>query len=364
MRLCLLLLCLLALAALPGGGGQAVKTAPVLPPATVLMCGALPALDVLYVHNSGGEIVGVLQALLSRLQAALCPSSFGYLYACESYHDVRLQLWQFLGARVCGFPPASWNGTANVRAMTPAQALEFLLAQCVATYSGDLAGAVRDAAEQFMTLSSSTRADVSAVLAENAAKAGVAAEGNGTVSSSLYPPIVPTLAPVPTAWADGTREPAVMTAAPPASVSQYVPSNPVLFAAGVFAPYRPQQAPGPFPDVASDPDATAQFPDKLAAALLKSTSGLDIYERLYLAHPSPLARFQTEYCASAAWDNVKCFPRVPPAVGVTHDAYGNRLVTDRGQAVPPDTADAAGWVPVGGVVPPGAFTAPIPYAAS
>ena len=361
MRPRLLFLCILALCAPRGGGGQAVKTAPVLQPATVLMCGTVPALDVLYVQNSGGEIVGVLQALLTRLQAALCPSSFGYLYACQAYHDVRLQLWQFLGARVCGFPAPAWNGTANVRAMTPAQALEFLLTQCVATYTGDLAGAVRDAAEQFMTLSSSTRADVSAVLAENAAKAGVSTEANGTVSAALYPPIVPTLAPVPT---NGTREPAVMTAAPPATLSEYVPSNPALFTAGVFAPYRPQQAAGPFPDVASDPDATAQFPDKLAAALLKSTSGLAIYERLYLAHPSPLAHFQSEYCASAAWDDDACFPRVPPAVGVTHDAYGNRLLTDRGQAVPPDTADAAGVVPAGGVVPPGAFTAPIPYAAS
>ena len=361
MRARVLLLCLLALCAPRGGGGQAVKTAPVLPPATVVMCGTVPALEVLYVQNSGGEIVGVLQALLSRLQAALCPSSFGYLYACDAFHDVRLQLWQFLGARVCGFSALDWNVTANVRAMTPAQALEFLLSQCVATYTGDLAGAVRDAAEQFMTLSSSTRADVSAVLAENAAKAGVSIDGNGTVSPALYPPIVRNLAPVPT---DGTREPAVMTNEPPANLSEYVPSNPALFAAGVFAPYRPQQAAGPFPDLAADPDATAQFPEKLAAALLKSTSGLALYEQLYLAHPSPLARFQAEYCAGAAWDNDACFPRVPPAVGVTHDAYGNRLLTDRGQPVPPDTADVAGWVPTGGVVPPGAFTAPTPYAAS
>ena len=172
------LVCLLALAALlPRGSGQAVKTAPVLQPATVLMCGTLPALEVLYVQNSGGEIVGVLQALLARLQAALCTSSLGYLYACDEFHDVRLSLWQYLGARICGFPLQSWNGTANVRDMTPAQALEFLLAQCLATYTDDLAGAVRDATEEFMTLSSRSRADVSAVLAANALKAGVSTTG-------------------------------------------------------------------------------------------------------------------------------------------------------------------------------------------
>lgn len=153
-----------------------------------------------------------------------------------------------------------------------------------------------------------------------------------------------------------------MTAQPPSTVGEYLPSNPTLFASGVFAPYRPQQAPGPFPDVASDPDATAQFPDTLAAALLQSSWGQSIYA-LYLAHPSPAARFQTAYCASAAWDNDVCFPRVQPAVGYTHDAYGNRLLSDRGQPLPANTADVAGAVPPEGVVPTGAFTAPIAYAA-
>ena len=63
-----------------------------------------------------------------------------------------------------------------------------------------------------------------------------------------------------------------------------------------------------------------------------------------------------------AWNDDGCFPRVTPQVGYTHDKYGNRLLTDRGQAVPPGTLDAAGVLPPAGtVVPPGAFTAPTLY---
>jgi hypothetical protein len=53
---------------------------------------------------------------------------------------------------------------------------------------------------------------------------------------------------------------------------------------------------------------------------------------------------------------------VRAAVGVTHDAYGNRLLSDRGQPLPAGTLDAAGVVPpFGVVVPPGVFTAPTLY---
>ncbi len=55
-----------------------------------------------------------------------------------------------------------------------------------------------------------------------------------------------------------------------------------------------------------------------------------------------------------------CFPPLTPTVGTTHDAYGNRLLSDTGQAVPPYTADVAG-VPTERVVPPGAFSADTPF---
>jgi hypothetical protein len=154
-------------------GEAAVLTAPVLLPATVLMCGAVPALEVLYVANPGGELVGVLAALLDALQQALCVTSYGYLYACEEFHEARRSLWAYLGRSVCGFPADAWNSSANLRDMAPAQAVEFLLSQCVATFTGDLGVLVQEATAEFMALSSRARSDVSAVLRANALKAGV-----------------------------------------------------------------------------------------------------------------------------------------------------------------------------------------------
>ncbi len=170
-------------------------TAPVLPPPTVLMCGGVPALEVLYVDNAGGEVIGVLQALLDTLQAALCPTSYGYLYACDEFHTVRRQLWAHLGDSICGFPPEAWdvkcvppsarNGTCgvNAREMTPSQALEYLLSRCVTTYTGNLRSLVAGTTPGFMALSSRSRTDVSAVLAANARKAGL------TVASASACPV-------------------------------------------------------------------------------------------------------------------------------------------------------------------------------
>ena len=323
------------------------------------MCGSLPALEVLYAHYPGGEIVGVLSALLTTLQASLCPTSYGYLFACAEYTAVRLQLWTQLGAAVCGFPADAWNGTARVRDMTAAQAMEFLLSQCIATYTGDLAGLVDDATTQFMTLSSRARPDVSAVLAANAAKAGLPVDTSGVVTAQDNPPIIPNLAPVPALG----RQPAVLTAQVPPDVYEYVPSNPALLTEGLFGQYLvPQLATLAFPDLSSTPDATAQDPAKLAAAVQEAAAGTALYQAMYLAHPSPAAHFDASFCAAAAWNDDRCFPTLRPAVGVTVDAYGNRLLTDRGQAVPPGTPDAAGVVPPAGtVVPPGTFYAPLRY---
>jgi hypothetical protein len=179
---------------------------------------------------------------------------------------------------------------------------------------------------------------------------------------------------------------------PPLDAFEFVPSNAALFDDGVFAPYAAAQAAGPFPDLSPDPDATSQFPEKLAAVALEAGGGVELYTRLWLAHPSPDAHFLTAQCATAvrscgltcrvrcgvmhrapamtrlliasrqAWDDDACNPVVRAAVGVTHDAYGNRLLSDRGQPLPAGTLDAAGVVPPFGlVVPPGVFTAPTLY---
>jgi hypothetical protein len=188
------------------------------------------------------------------------------------------------------------------------------------------------------------------------------------------------------------RQPAVMPAQQPSDAYEAVPSNPTLLARGAALPpqYVVTQAPGPFPDIYSNPDATSQSPATVAAEALKTAGGAALYASKYAAHPSPAARFLGRQCDKAvrallllhymtaaascvcfadecvcdvtdaqAWNDDACFPRLTATVGVTHDAYGNRLLSDRGQAVPAGTLDAAGVTPpVGTVVPGGAFTAP------
>ncbi len=111
----------------------------------------------------------------------------------------------------------------------------------------------------------------------------------------MYPPIFPHLAPVPTVG----RQPAVATGMPPLDAFEFVPSNAALFDDGMFAPYGhvAAQAAGPFPDLSPDPDATSQFPEKLAALALEAAKNL--YTRLWLAHPSPDAHFLAAQCATA-----------------------------------------------------------------
>lgn len=171
----------------------------------------------------------------------------------------------------------------------------------------------------------------------------------------------PALAPVPTLG----RQPAVRTAQPSPESAEDVPTNPSLFAGGAFSrpEYDAPRAPGPFPDLGDNADATSQYPDKLAAAAQAAPGGRALYLSRYAAHPSPLARFDAAaQCAVAAWDDDTCFPVVTPAVGVTYDAYGNRLATDRGQPVPAGTVDAAGVLPPYGMsVPDGTFTAPLVF---
>jgi|APGre2960657444_1045066.scaffolds.fasta_scaffold01182_6 hypothetical protein len=364
-RACALLLLLAACA--PACEAQASPTwsAPVLPTPTVLMCGTVPALEVLFQLNPGAEIVGALSELLGFLKESLCPLSAGLRYDCAEYEANRLALWQLYGNALCGFPAGAWNGTANVRDATPDQALEFLLSQCLSTFTGDLAAITSAATVAFITVSTQSRQDVAQVIAANALKAGVNVTAELDLST-LYPPIVPSLAPVPAAG----REPAVLAAAPCVEAYEFVPSNPGLFDAGVFEPYAAQRyedadaavdaaGQGMFPAV-SDPDGNVQSTAALAALAQQGAPGRAIYQGLYLANPSPEARYQSDYCASQAWDSDVCFPALTPRVGLTHDAYGNRLLSDRGQAVPPYTADVAG-VPQEQVVPPGAFTAPTPF---
>ena len=182
--------------------------------------------------------------------------------------------------------------------------------------------------------------------------------------STLYPSVIPNLAPIPA----GNRQPAVLTAGFPADPSEFVPSNPGLVTfplRGVLTEYQAAAltTANPVFPALSHPDATVQYPSALQAVALASDAGTAIYTSKYLAHPSPAARFQTSYCSTQPWNSDTCFPIVTPQVGVTHDQYGNRLESDRGQAVPANTPDVAG-VPQPQVVPPGAFSAPTLYSST
>jgi len=330
-------------------------TAPVLPTPTYTMCGTVPALVVLYDYNSGAEIVGTLIQLLATLQGALCPTSVdGFLADCDAYESNRLQLYQLYGSQLCGFPDGSWNTTGKVQVMTPDQALEFLLGQCTTTYQGNLTTVTLSAVAQFTSVSTSSRSDVAAVIAAN-----VAAHG-GNSSNVAYPSLIPNLAPLPAAG----RQPAVLTAGLPAAPYEYVPSNPSVASPGgahssEYLPVGLGTTNPVFPEL-GHPDATVQYPSTLSAVALSGTLGSSMYASHYLAHPSLAARFISTYCSTQPWNDDTCFPTVTPQIGVTHDEYGNRLESDRGQALVAGTPDIAG-VPQTRVVPPGAFSAQTPY---
>lgn len=359
------LLLLLWRAAGQGTGG--VATAPVLPVPTVLMCGLVPALEVLFDLNGGAEIVGALTQVLATLQSALCPTSVdGYLTDCDAFEVQHRALYQSFGAQLCGFPDGAWNSTAlgvNMQAMTPDQALEYLLAQCPSVFTGNLTTIALAAVAQFTSVSTQSRSDVAAVIAANLAAKGINSS-QAVDLSTLYPSVLPPLAPIPAS----ARQPAVLTAGYPADPAEFVPSNPGLVTfplQGVKAEYQAAAlaTANPVFPALSHPDETVQYPGALAAVALASDAGTSIYKSLYLAHPSPAARFQTSYCSTRPWNDETCFPVVTPQIGVTHDMYGNRLESDRGQPVPPNTPDVAG-VPQPQAVPPGAFSAPTLYTGS
>ena len=291
-----------------------------LPP-SILMSGSMPAMEVLYAQNSGTEVVGSLIEVLGVLQTALCTANGdGNVYACAAFETQRQALWTFFAASVCGMPSDGWSGTLSGAPVDAA--VELLLAQCASAYAGDLSLLAQQVVSKFTSYAAALRTDVSAVVAANAALAGVNLTTATTAeTNALYASFYPPLAPIPAAG----REPAVLTAQPP----------PPLVAAEyeLYVNYSPAAAPwaaSTFPETAF-PDATIQSPDALSTAVLSGAPGRTMYMR-WLEHPSALARFSSAYCSTAAWNDDICFPPiVAPLIGYTHDAYGNRLLSDRGE---------------------------------
>jgi hypothetical protein len=341
----------------PVNASTVVSSAVTLAPPSVLYCGSVPALEVLYSLNSGAEIVGTLEYVRGLLLTSLC--SVG-LSSCPAYDTQMIALWRSYAAAVCGYPA---GGDAALQGAGTSAAVELLLSQCGATFAGNLTQVTLAVAVQFTTVSTRSRTDVSTVISFNALLTGPNASGS---LATLDPPIIPRLAPVPALG----REPAAVTAQPPPVLSEYVPSNPTLLSAELAGgslgpPYLPSQLPLAQPAVfpaLTQADATTQSPAALAsAALTAGPAGVAFYSSRWLAHPSPLADYDPSYCVSRQWDDAACYPPLLPLIGVTHDAYGNRLLSDRGGAVPAGTPDAAGVSTTSGQVPLNAFVASTPY---
>ena len=62
-------------------------------------------------------------------------------------------------------------------------------------------------------------------------------------------------------------------------------------------------------------------------------------------HPSGFAQYDAAFCSNKPFSDPLCFPYVVPQIGVTCDALGNPLLSDRGQPLPAGTVNAAGIVP-------------------
>ena len=90
---------------------------------------------------------------------------------------------------------------------------------------------------------------------------------------------------------------------------------------------------------------TEQYPLLFNQVLDATETGKALYGEAYRAHPSKFARWnENAFCAGAfdASGNADpdfanfdaCFPRVVPQIGLTHDLFGKRLLTNQGQPLP------------------------------
>lgn len=251
-----------------------LKNAPtLLSPVYLTSGGTTPALEVLYSQNAGAEAVGGLQNVLYSL-LALCPANAdGNTYSCAAYEQQRQSLWAEVGSLICGFPGNAWTGPPNLAQASVDAALEYLLAQCTAPFTGSITQLVQTVVANFTSLSAQLRPDVATVVAASAAAVGLNSS-NATAAqlAPFYVSLFPALAPLPAAG----REPAVVTnlPPPPAVAAQYV----------AYQPAREQSMSSIFPET-QYPDATVQQPAALIAAVLATANGQQLYQK-YLNHPN------------------------------------------------------------------------------
>ena len=318
-----------------GGFGGDLGDVPELPETRTVGAGAaaVPAVISQFENHQGVMAVGMVEELLVELNAAFCDAgASGRAYKCADFEDARRRLWMtFADEYVCGgLDDAKWSTPPRAVMDLPVQEqFEFLLAACDETWTGDLVNVVREATTLFLAQSTLNRPDIKATVVANDAKA----QRNDTLPTDdlyeLHPGFYEALAPAST----GAREPAVATWFVEPDLDGHTP-----YAEGG----EPRQAAldARAGILLAKKGATEQYPAQFNAALDATPTGASAYGAAYRGHPSPLARWnEVAFCADASSSNdaslvETCFPRVVPRVGVTHDASGRRLLTNRGQPLP------------------------------
>jgi hypothetical protein len=318
-----------------GGFGGDLGDVPELPETRTVGAGAaaVPAVVSQFEDHQGVMAVGMVEELLVELNAAFCDAgASGRAYKCADFEDARRRLWMtFADEYVCGgLDDAKWSTPPRAVMDLPVQEqFEFLLAACDETWTGDLVNVVREATTLFLAQSTLNRPDIKATVVANDAKA----QRNDTLPTDdlyeLHPGFYEALAPAST----GAREPAVATWFVEPDLDGHTP-----YAEGG----EPRQAAldARAGILLAKKGATEQYPAQFNAALDATPTGASAYGAAYRGHPSPKARWNEDaFCADAISSNdaslvETCFPRVVPRVGVTHDASGRRLLTNRGQPLP------------------------------
>ena len=298
---------------------------------------AIPAVITQFQEQQGVVAVGMVEELLLELNKAFCDQGLTRTYKCVEFEDARERLWMtFANDYVCGGLDApKWRQPPRAVQPLPVQAqFAYLLAACETQWEGDLVAVVREATVLFLAQSTLNRVDIKATVVKNDRKA----QRDDTLPTDdlyeLHPGFYEDLTPAST----GVREPAVATWKVEPDLDGHTP-----YAEGGMPRVAALNARNGI--LIAKSGATEQYPDLFNRDLDASATGKSLYGTAYRGHPSKLAKWNEAAFCQGAFDesgNVNsgfenfdaCYPRLVPQIGVTHDAYGKRLLTNRGQSLP------------------------------
>ena len=290
---------------------------------------ASPTIVSQFTDQHGLVAIGMVAELLDELNRAFCDQTLTRVYKCAAYEDARRRLWMtFADDYICGVDHDQWSSGARVADLPIQEQFEYLLSQCHAPWDGDLVAVVREATVLFLAQSTLNRPDIKAVVMANDAKAGRADTLPTDDLYALHPGFYEDIAPATTL----RREPAVATWRVEVDLDGHTP-----YAEGGV----PRQAALDAREgiLLAEEGATEQYPEEFDAKLSRGAPGLALYRANYQTHPSPLARWDDEYCGTRTLDDELCYPRVEAMIGVTHDARGRRLLTNQGLPLPEGYGD-------------------------